>query len=501
MLYKLFPFKFDLLGWHYWGTKVLPLLCLIAVGFSGAPVFAQSDLVDLTERQNWDAVDQAIATTDNINATQGDGMTALHWASWHGRSVVVDQLLTGKAKVDLKTTYGVTPLSLACERGRDRVVDLLIKAGADVELARLGKERPLMLAARQGNPKVVGSLLEAGAELDAVEAGGQTALMWAAAAGNHQVVDRLIHAGADINIALSQSGFTAFHFAARQGRTKTVLRLIKAGFDINAVMKTTKTGGRKPRKKMSALMLAIESGHLGLALELVELGANPNDLRSGFAPLHAISWIRKTQVGDNPAGDPAPRLTGSVNSLEFVRRMLKAGAKVNLQVKKGKAGKTALNPVGMTPFMYAASTADLPLMELLLEHGADPLITNSDGCTTLMAAAGVGVVFVGEYPGSAEEVDRAVELLVRLGVDLNAVDANGETAMHGAAYRNYPSTVKLLSECGADPSVWNKKNKHGWTPHLIASGKRKGSLKPSPPTLAALDAALAVEIEHAASSD
>ena len=201
-----------------------------------------------------------------------------------------------------------------------------------------------MLAARQGNPKVVGSLLEAGAELDAVEAGGQTALMWAAAAGNHQVVDRLIHAGADINIALSQSGFTAFHFAARQGRTKTVLRLIKAGFDINAVMKTTKTGGRKPRKKMSALMLAIESGHLGLALELVELGANPNDLRSGFAPLHAISWIRKTQVGDNPAGDPAPRLTGSVNSLEFVRQMLKAGAKVNLQVKKGKAGKTALNP-------------------------------------------------------------------------------------------------------------------------------------------------------------
>ena len=81
-------------------------------------------------------------------------------------------------------------------------------------------------------------------------------------------------------------------------------------------------------------------------------------------------------------------------------------------------------------------------------------------------------------------------MLAKLGIDPNVVDKNGETAMHGAAYRNYPSTVAVLTELGADPTVWNRKNKHKWTPHLIASGKRPGSLKPSPETIAALDRAL-----------
>ena len=465
------------------------LLCFLAANSNAQ---TEISVVDLAEQGKWSAYAERVRSTefDVFGETQADGMTALHWAAFHNAQDMVHSLIEHESTVDAKTIYDVTPLSIACERGYEEVVEMLIDAKADFECKRLGDETPLMLAARNGNANIVRALLDAGADVNAKEARGQTALMWAAAEGNVEAVDALIERGADIDHSLKNSGFTAFMFAARQGKTDVVLRLIEAGVDVNSVMKTKKSGGRKPRKKMSALLLAIESGHLELAIRLVELGADPNDQRSGFAPLHAITWVRKTKLGDDPAGDPAPRITGKYNSLQFVRKMVAAGADVNLKLDSGKPRRAKLTGKGLTPFLLAASTADIPLMELLLELGADPKETNVDGCTALMACAGVGVVAVGEEPGTEEEVDRGIRMLAKLGIDPNVVDKNGETAMHGAAYRNYPSTVAVLTELGADPAVWNRKNKHKWTPHLIASGKRPGSLKPSPETIAALDRAL-----------
>ncbi len=465
------------------------LLCFLA---SSSIAQTADSVVDLAEHGKWAAYTQRVASSEYelFEESQADGMTALHWAAYHNAVDMVENIILYEPNLNAGTDYDVTPLSIACERGFEEVAELLIEANADLESKRLGKETPLMLAARNGNAAIVSALLAAGANPNAKETRGQTALMWAAAAGNVEAVNALLEGGADIDTSLSNSGFTAFHFAARQGRTAVVERFIEAGVDVNSVMETKKTGGRKPRKNMSALLLAIESGHLELALRLVELGADPNDQRSGYGPLHAITWVRKTKLGDDPSGDPAPRITGKYNSTEFVRRMIKAGADVNLKLEKGKAGKAKLRPKGLTPFLLAASTADVPLMELLLEHGADPMETNADGCTALMACAGVGVVAVGEEPGTEEEVDKAIRMLVELGVDPNVVDANGETAMHGAAYRNFPSAVNVLSELGADSKIWNQKNKHGWTPRMIASGKRPGSLKPSPETIAALDKAI-----------
>ena len=65
---------------------------------------------------------------------------------------------------------------------------------------------------------------------------------------------------------------------------------------------------------------------------------------------------------------------------------------------------------------------------------------------------------------------------------MNAVDDNGETAMHGAAYKSLPKVVQLLADKGAKIEVWNRKNKYGWTPLSIAEGHRPGNFKPSPET-------------------
>ncbi len=422
-----------------------------------------------------------------VGAFESDGMTPLHQACVDGNVKRVRDLLLGNADVDAKTEYQVTPLSIACESGHFEIVRLLCDADADLEVKLSGGETPLMIAARAGHAQVVKLLIEQKANVNAKERRGQSALMWAAAEGHAEVVNILLKGGADLTHRLG-NGFSPLLFAARHGRIDVCRRLISAGVDINEAIKKS-GGGRQPRKDMSALMFAVESAHFELAVELVKLGANPNDQRSGFAPLHALSWVRKTKVGDNPEGDPPPRGSGKVNSLQFVSEMIRRGADVNLRLKNGGGGRAKMNNRGATPFLMAAKTADLPLMKLMIELGADPNITNVDGTNALMATSGVGVIAVGEEPGTETEVLESIKYLVGLGLDVNAVDKNGETAMHGAAYHNYPKAVALLAELGADSKIWNRKDKWGATPTMIASGKRPGSFKPSPETIKALELA------------
>jgi hypothetical protein len=103
-----------------------------------------------------------------------------------------------------------------------------------------------------------------------------------------------------------------------------------------------------------------------------------------------------------------------------------------------------------------------------------------------MAAAGLGCLAPTEEAGTEDEADEAVTLLIALGNDVNAVDDNGETAMHGAAYKSLPKVIQLLADEGAKVDVWNHKNKYGWSPLSIAEGHRVGNFKPSPETIAAL---------------
>ena len=241
---------------------------------------------------------------------------------------------------------------------------------------------------------------------------------------------------------------------------------------------------------MSPLVLAVENGHFELAVALLEAGADPNDQRSGFSALHTLTWVRKPNRGDGDDGDPAPIGSGNLSSLQFVRKMVKHGADVNLRLTSGRPGKGVLNRKGATPFLLACVTADAPLMRLLIELGADPSMPNSENCTPLMAAAGVGTLAPTEEAGEESEVLEAVQLLLDLGADIHAVDLNGETAMHGAAYKNLPAVASRLTDRGARPENWLKENRYGWTPITIAEGFRVGNFKPSPETLDALHRAL-----------
>lgn len=252
-------------------------------------------------------------------------------------------------------------------------------------------------------------------------------------------------------------------------------------------MEPKKPTAKGPRKGTSALILAVESGHLELALDLIKAGADPNDQRSGFTLLHVMTWVRKPQRGEDD-GDPAPLGSGSLRSIDFFRKLVAAGADVNTKLTTGKGGPGLFTRLGTTPFLMASATADIAYMKLLVELGADPKLGNADNCTPLMVACviGVGNAAANEVAGEEPEVLEAAANLLKLGADVNAVDAYGETAMNGAALKNLPKVVHFLADRGAKIEVWNRKNRYGWTPLSIAEGHRPGNFKPSAETVTAL---------------
>jgi uncharacterized protein len=446
-------------------------------------------LADAAEKMDRAAVQRLLKQRVDVNASQADGMTALHWAAHHDDREIVDQLVRAGAKVDAANRYGVTPLSLACTNGNSVIADLLLNAGADPNRALPGGETPLMTAARTGSVAVVKALLTRGASADARDASrGQTALMWAAAEGHPAVAALLIEAGADVRLRVP-SGFTPLMFAVREGRLDVVRVLLKAGADPNETIpvdgpRRRGYGGPAPRAGMSALLLSVMNAQFDVASALLDAGADPKADLTGYTPLHAISVVRDPGIGDN---DPAPEGSGTMSSLELARKLVARGADVNAPMtKKVNLNNTRMNEIGATPFLLASLTADAPLMKTLLDLGANPAATNVEKSTALMFAAGLATRSPGEDAGTESQVLEAVRILLANGADVNAVDSNGETAVHSAAYKNLPNVVKFLAAKGARIDVWNTPNKFGWTPLAIAVGYRFGNFKPSADTEAAV---------------
>jgi ankyrin repeat protein len=444
-------------------------------------------LVEAVKNSDKAAIQTLLPQHIDLSAADPDGSTALHWAVRRDDLETANLLIRGGANVKAANRYGVTPLSLASVSGNAAMIESLVKAGADPNSALPGGETALMTAARTGKVDAVKVLVTHGADVKYAESRrGQTALMWAAAEGNSGVVEELIERGADMH-ARTKGGLTPLLFAVREGKIDTVRALLKSGADVN---ESWKSGRGTGVSGISAMVLAVANAHYELAAMMLDAGADPNASAQGWTALHQITWVRKPGKGDN---DPAPEGSGNLSSLDLVRKLVAHGANVNARMtKSGNVGRTSMNMIGATPFMMAARTADVPLMRLLAELGADPLLPNADNSTPILAAAGLGTYSPGEDPGTEAEVMEAVKVALELGGDVNTVDQNGETVIHAAAYKEVPSVAQFLIDKGAKIDVWNQKNKTGWTPLRIADGvvRGGGTVRPSPATAAVLRQAM-----------
>ncbi len=386
----------------------------------GGLVLAQSATVtEAARRGDREAVRALLKAGADVNAAEGDGTTALHWAARSGDAALVHVLVSAGANVRATTRLGAyTPLMMAAQAGHSAAVAALLAGGADVEARTTTGTTPLMFAAQSGDTRTVTMLVEGGAKVDARESAmEQTPLMFAAANNRTDVVKLLLARGADKGATskvtdlnkLSMGGFgggrrgtggaptdgnrpvdvagvtrqyrynelvgstggiTPLQVAARQGFLETVKALVEAGADVNQ---------RNPGDQSTALVVATVNGHFDVGVYLLDHGANPNlATDNGLAPLYGtlnVQWAPK-------ANYPQPRayLQQSVTHIEFMKRLLAKGADPNgrLVRKIWYSGYNfdlaGIDEVGATPFWRAAYGGDLEAMELLLAAGADPLI-------------------------------------------------------------------------------------------------------------------------------
>jgi ankyrin repeat protein len=446
-------------------------------------------LIEAVKRSDTAAVRNLIQKRIDVNATEVDGTTALHWAASRDDLKMVDLLISAGANVKAVNRYGVSPLLIACNDSGAPVVERLLKAGADPNSASPEGETALMTAARAGRTDVIKALYTAGANVNAKESWhGQTAIMWAGAENYTSSIEMLKELGADVN-ARSDGGFTALLFAVRDGQMEAVRTLVKLGANVNDTIQPAKMTPPRAARQIkgriinavsglpmrfagpegtSALVIAITNAHFELAKYLLDQGADPNAAAQGWTPLHQLEYTRRP---DHGKGLPPPEATDTYDSFELAKALLARGANPNTrqtaEINDGQ--RNYQNRIGATPFFLAAKHADIPMMHLLAEHGADPRITTEDGATPLAAAAGVGIWNVGESAGTNEEAFEAVKLAYELGSkDVNAADEWGFTPLHGAALRASDDIVQFLADHGAKLDATTKEE--GWTPLRIATG-------------------------------
>jgi uncharacterized protein len=423
----------------------------------------------------------------DVNAPEADGTTALHWAVWQDDLELTDQLIRAGADVRASNRYGVTALYLAGVNGRAAVIDRLLKAGADANAASPEGETALMTAARAGNVEAARVLLANGADVNAREAWrGQTALMWAAAQNHPAMVTELIANGADANAQsavqnwerqttdeprekwLPPGGLTPLLFAARQGSLESAQVLIEAGADVNAA----------DPAEITPLLSAVINGHYDVAGLLLERGADPNLADTdGRTPLFAAVDMNTMPVSNVPM----PKvLENRLTSFDVIGMLLARGADVNVQLKAQQAYRAKLDrgtdtvlTTGSTPLLRAAKAADVAVVRLLLEKGADAQLATRTGTNPLMIAAGLGTKEE-DTTGRTKTEEGTIEtitLLLDRGIDINAADTTGRTALHGAALQGYDRVVRFLAERGATLTVVDKR---GFTPLDVAMGLAGG---------------------------
>jgi uncharacterized protein len=234
-------------------------------------------------------------------------------------------------------------------------------------------------------------------------------------------------------------GLTALTFAAREGDLESAKLLLDAGADIN---QTTEYG-------WTPLLTATNNRHYLLGKHLIERGADVNKANKGsWTPLYIATDNRNIEGGDYPVPKP------DMDHLEYIKVLLEHGADPNARAKDNTLTRTIFTmqwfyEEGCTPFVRAAQSSDTVLMQLLLDWGADPFLPTAFGDTALTAAGGIGWVEGVTYERSPRENFEAIKMLVYLGLDVNAANRDGRTALMGAAIKGRNDVVQFLVDHGA----------------------------------------------------
>ena len=482
-------------------NKKILIALLLASGISVNAI--EPNLIEAARKSDSESLRSLLEGGTDPNTRQADGATALHW-SVHKRDIEsVNLLLESNADVNATNRMGASPLFLAARNGDADLIEKLLSEGANPNLELEMGETVLMTAARSGTVEGVRFLIQAGADLNRSESSrDQTALMWAAAQGHLGVVRELIAAGANINdrskvrsmlmfvdgsnggafdhgVMENLGGYSPLLFAAKNGHLELAEVLLQSGANIDG----PSGNGATP------LVVAVHSGHSDLAAMLLDHGADPNSISAGYNALHA-AILR---------GDSA-----------IIEALLQHGADPNQRILKATPTQRASEDwvlrtahVTATPYWLAANFREPAIMKTLVGWGADSSLTNEKeyerlrdrrsrenppsiderrvvgGYSSPIQSAIKGESRRGRFYVQANqdptgEEKLALESVIVAadhGVNIDAIDFNGSTALHDAALRNLSTIVMELAIRGASINVLNDS---GQTPlDLAILGERR----------------------------
>ena len=419
------------------GSVVLALLLL-------RPSAVESPIADAAMNEDFDSVQFLIQEGEEVNAAQGDGMTALHWAAENGDVEMLEMLMSAGANPEAVTRLGrYTPLHLASKLGREASVVSLLRLGSAVNpRTTTGAVTPLHFAAASGSELAVKVLLDHGANVDAKELQwDQTPLMFAAALNRVGIIDILVAHGADISMAAK-----VIDIAKRQQEDRADqaqwnnLRRVLAGSPVRNTESKPSNAETQPVPEVQ-LRAVDEIDPLSYA-DLV-------GTHGGLTPL--LLSVRE-------------------GHFEAVRNLLDNGADIN-QTSAGDQTSSIL---------LAAINGHFDLVKQLLEWGADPNIASDAGGTPLYAVLNMEWAPKARHPQPVDYMQQQIgylelmEVLLESGVDPNVrlkknlwyttyardllgVDRSGATPFWRAAHATDVAAMELLVRYGADPTIATRK--------------------------------------------
>jgi len=437
---------------------------------------------------NLELADVLIKAGANVKVANHDGATPLSLAATEGSAPMLKKLLDAGALVNEIEPNGETPLMLASRSGNVAAVKVLIDRKADPNFKeKLRGTTALMWAAEQSHPDAVKLLIASGADVKAMsdhdsrnsrlnlaptvkQRAEQDVLFGQRANGrgrggapageptdaqgrklNTETASADDFAFFNRPVAKDGGGLTALVFAAREDCFDCVVDLVNAGADVN----------QKTYYGWTPLLTATQNRHYKIGTWLLDHGANPNLANNGgWTPLYLATDNRNIETGDYPVRRP------DMDHLDYIKLLVDHGANVNARICgvqstptecKGDTTETRTNFTmqwlyedGATPFLRAAQSGDVTLMKYLLAHGADPKIPTAHNDTALAVAAGIGWVEGITYEWSEKENIEAVQMCLDAGIDVNAVDTEGRTALHGAAHKGRTQVIQMLVDHGAN---------------------------------------------------
>jgi ankyrin repeat protein len=479
------------------GCVAVLLMCTTVAGRG-----AGSDVADAVMKGDTAAVRKLLLAKADVNATQVDGATALHWAVYRDDVPTADLLLKAGANVAAQNREGTTPLFMAALYGDPAMIERLLKAGADPKSRGPNGETTVMFAARNGNPAAIKALVAAGADVNAKEnLRATTALMWAADQGHADAIKTLVELGADLKAKSGPAGLprnymsSAVPVEAVEAAAKRRRDARAAGRSYEDQLAFEQATGAVPDDRVSQAVAFVASGAASVADVVSALGLNAAQEADLTARVRAAAGApagagaaQAAAFGQPPASNKPPEATNDANnqqdviiaglvgggsggltplvfaarqgSLDAAKVLVEAGADVN-----------QTTDYGWTPLLVATNNRNYKLGAYLLEHGANPNTANKGGWTPLYLATDNRNIEGGDYPVPKPDMDHLeyIELLLNKGADPNMrVRENtlsrtiftmqwffepGATAFIRAAQSSDTALMKLLLAHGADPKL------------------------------------------------